>query len=98
MRTIVSLDKDFDFGRQQWDLILFSWVSPSDSGPRVLDALKPHGIVVVEAGRDWFPLNGLLRSFQPLRVLRYEDEPAPSDFFGRREMHVVRLLAEKPAP
>jgi hypothetical protein len=34
--------------------------------------------------------------FEPLRVRRYEDEHAPSDFFGRSDMDVVRLMAETP--
>ena len=42
-------------------------------------------------------MNGLLKAFEPLRVLRYENQLASSDFFRRREMQVVRLLAEKPA-
>ena len=52
---------------------------------------------LVEAGRAWFPQNGLLKMFEPLRVLHYSDERAISDFFDRAEMPVVRLLAEKPS-
>jgi SAM-dependent methyltransferase len=96
LRTVVALDKDFDFGREQWDLILFSWMPPTDSAKRVVESLRPGGVVVVECARSWFPMNGLLRMFEPLRVVHYEDKVAPSDFFSRRDMPVVRLVAEKP--
>ena len=97
VRTVVAADTAFEFGKEQWDLILFSWVSPAMMAQRAIDALRPGGIVVVEAGGMWFPQNGLLELFEPLRVLHYTDDRAVSDFFDRAEMRVVRLLAEKPA-
>ena len=96
LRTIVASDHEFDFGREQWDLILFSWVPPTQPTARLIEALKPGGLMVVEHGEEWLPMNGLLKAFEPLRVLRYENQLASSDFFRRREMQVVRLLAEKP--
>lgn len=96
LRTVVALDTEFDFGKEQWDLILYSWVPPTATAARAIEGLRPGGIVVVEAGRGWFPPNGLLKMFEPLRVLHYSDERAASDFFGRAEMFVVRLEAEKP--
>ncbi|HEV3485619.1 MAG TPA: hypothetical protein VG106_09445 [Vicinamibacterales bacterium] len=93
----MALDTEFDFGKEQWDLILFSWVPPTAMAARTIEALRPGGVVVVEAGRAWFPQNGLLKIFEPLRVLHYSAERAVSDFFNRAEMPVVRLLAEKPS-
>lgn len=98
LHTVPALAQDFDFGREHWDLILYSWVPPTQPTTRLIAALKPNGLIVVEHGEDWLPLNGLLKSFEALRILRYENELAPSDFFRRREMQVVRMLAEKPAP
>ena len=95
IHTQVSLDRDFDFGQEQWDLILFSWM-PVNLPARTADALRPGGVVVVESPEAWYPVNGLLRTFEGLRILRYEDRQQPADFFNRREMPVVRLLAEKP--
>ena len=96
IHTQVSLDKDFDFGRGQWDLILFSWM-PVNEPARVVDALRPGGVVVVESPAAWYPTNGLLMTFKDLRILRYEDRPLAGDFFERKIMPVVRLLAEKPS-
>jgi SAM-dependent methyltransferase len=98
VQTAVALDTTFDFGREQWDLVLYSWVPPTQSVDRVVAGLRPGGIVVVEAGRTWFPPNGLLKMFDALRIVHYEDRVAQSDFFSRREMPVVRLVAEKSAP
>jgi len=96
IHTRVSLDKDFDFGRAQWDLILFSWM-PVNEPARTMDALRPGGVVVVESPEAWYPRNGLLNTFVSLHVLRYEDRAQKGDFFDRKVMPVVRLLAERPA-
>ena len=96
IHTQISLDKDFDFGHGQWDLILFSWMPVNDPA-RTVEALRPGGVAVVESPEAWYPMNGLLRTFEGLRILRYEDRLQPADFFDRRAMPVVRLLAEKPA-
>lgn len=95
IRTVVALDSTFDFGTEQWDLILYSWMQPSGSAKKAVDGLRPGGIVVVEAGRAWFPPNGLLKMFDTLRIVHYEDRVAPSDFFNRSEMPTVRLVATK---
>jgi 2-polyprenyl-3-methyl-5-hydroxy-6-metoxy-1,4-benzoquinol methylase len=95
IHTQISLDKDFDFGHGQWDLILFSWMPVNDPA-RTVEALRPGGVAVVESPEAWYPINGLLRTFESLRILRYEDRLQPADFFDRRAMPVVRLLAEKP--
>lgn len=42
-------------------------------------------------------LSGLVRTFEGLRILRYEDQQQRGDFFDRKVTPVVRLLAEKPA-
>lgn len=95
IHTRVTLDKDFDFGHEQWDLILLSWM-PVNEPARILEALRPGGVLVFEGPEAWFPRNGLLKTFEPLRVLHYEDQVRPADYFEGREMSVVRLLAEKP--
>lgn len=96
LTTAVALDTAFDFGRERWDLILYSWVQPSASARQVVESLRSGGIVVVEAGRGWFQPNGLLKMFDALRIIHYEDRVAQSDFFNRSEMPIVRLVAEKP--
>ena len=99
LKTVVAKMEDFDFGVAQWDLILFSWVPlPGDTPRKVERGLTPGGIVVVEGQPAWFGGdNGLLRMLPGLRALRYEDTIAPSDFFNRQEMRVLRYCGEKRA-
>jgi SAM-dependent methyltransferase len=94
IHTQVALDKDFDFGHEQWDLILLSWMPVNDSA-RIVSALRPGGVLVFEGPEAWFPPNGLLKDFAALRVVHYEDKVRQADFFERKEIPVVRLLAEK---
>ena len=96
INTAIALDTDFDFGHGQWDLILYSWSHPAESWKKATDALRPGGIVVVEAGSSWFPENGLVKMFDGLRIVHYENRVGQSDFFNRSDMPIVRLLAEKP--
>lgn len=90
-------DSAFDFGTEQWDLILYSWTRPStpDAAARAIAGLKPGGIIVFEGGRGFFPPNGALDMFNSLRILRYEDVPTVSDYFNREQMNVLRLVAVK---
>ena len=42
-------DERFDFGKDQWDLVVLSYVGLRHLIPRIHDSLKPGGIVMVEA-------------------------------------------------
>lgn len=108
LTTHVQSDEEFEFGSARWDLIVLSYVGVRGILDRIHTALKPGGIVVLEAyhrdatqgssiGRDvvW-DTNELLVAFGRLRIIRYEDTEAPADFGGRRETRVVRLCAQKP--
>lgn len=89
-------DRDYNFGKERFDLILFSWTMPLVPIQKIVDALKPGGIIVMECGADFVGRNEMLKIFDPLRILRYEIVRAQSDFYDRRETDVLRLVAEKP--
>jgi SAM-dependent methyltransferase len=105
--TEVARDDDFDWGDGRWDLIVLSYVGAREYAGKVLRALRPGGMVVVEAfhrdatkmrpigGAVVFDTNELLQLFAPLRVVRYEDTDAVGDF-GQSYTRVVRLAAVKP--
>lgn len=95
--TATVPDTEYDFGHERFDLILASWMTLSPGCPRkVVDALKPGGLFVLEGSASWFPRNALLKSMDDLVVVRYEIVNARSDFFNRTEMEVVRMVARKP--
>jgi SAM-dependent methyltransferase len=100
-------DEQFEFGSEQWDLIVLSYVALRHLPARLVQSLKPGGLVVVEGfhrdatknasigGAVVFDTNELLKLFEGLRILRYEDAEAVADF-GMRSTRVVRLAAQRP--
>ena len=107
LTTLTVGDDHFDFGKAQWDLIVLSYVSFRGTMPRIVESLKPGGLVVVEAfhrdslkngpigGGVLYDTNELLKLFERFRVIVYEDVEDKSDF-GPGTNRVVRLLAQKP--
>ena len=107
LTALAVRDDQFDFGKEQWDLIVLSYVGLRHMVPRICDALSPGGLVVVEAfHRDAtkndrigagvvFDTNELPRLFECLRVVRYE-EPTDMADFGLEPARLVRLAARKP--
>ena len=89
-------DSQFEFGSERFDLILFSWTMPLIPVQKVIGALKPGGIVVMECAADFVGQNQMLKMFDALRIVRYEIVQAKADFYDRRETEVLRLLAKKP--
>ena len=106
--TQVARAEEYDWGEARWDLIVLSYVGAREYASTVVRALRPGGMVVVEAfHRDAtktrsigaavvFGTNELLEVFAPLRVVRYEDVDAVADFGGQANTRVVRLAAVRP--
>jgi SAM-dependent methyltransferase len=101
LNIVVARDADFDMGVAKWDLILLSYVEIRDNAEKVIRALAPGGIVVAEyfhkdsgGAPGSFADNELVRLFEKLRVIRYEDTEAVADF-GMQQTRLVRLCAEK---
>ena len=97
LHTSAVPDSEYDFGKERFDLILFSWSMPLVPVQRVLDALKHGGIVVMECGTDFLPdRNAMLHVFDPLEIVQYQLVRAKSDWEGRRVVNTIRLVARKP--
>jgi 2-polyprenyl-3-methyl-5-hydroxy-6-metoxy-1,4-benzoquinol methylase len=106
LRTEIATAEQFDFGENRWDLILLSYVGGRELTGKLEKALKPGGIVVLEAfhrdatrgrsigGGVVFDSGELIRFFPSLRVVRYE-EPVTTADFGLQQVRVVRYCAEK---
>jgi SAM-dependent methyltransferase len=84
----------FDYGRQRWDLVVGMYMHGliTRNAAKIVESLKPRGIVVVEGfhrdlgrpglqgGPIGYQTNELLRAFDRLRVLHYEDTLGPADW------------------
>ena len=85
---------------------MLSYVSSREWVETIHRALRPGGLVMLEAFHDdatkngsigrgvVFETNELLERFSDFRILDYEDTTAAADF-GKGETRVVRLLAMK---
>lgn len=93
--AVVSSDASYNFGNNRFDLILFSWSMPLVDVRKVVNALKPGGIVVMEFGPGFTGRNGMLKLFDDLVIEHYEATRATSDFSDRRETEIFRLIARK---
>jgi hypothetical protein len=63
-------DSEYDFGKERFDLILFSWTMPLVPVAKVVDSLKPGGMVVMECAADFVGRNGMLKKFDALEIVR----------------------------
>lgn len=100
--AVHASDEEFEFGRERWDLIAIIYAIEKRSVHRVRDALKPGGLVVIEAGHSETPegtfefgSNELLEIFKGFRILKYEDTSGTYDW-GPERIRLVRLIAQKP--
>lgn len=97
LHTAAVRDSEYEFGKERFDLVLFSWTMPLVPVQKVADSLKPGGIVVMECGADFLSgRNEMLHIFDPLQIIRYEIVRAKSDFYDRRDTDVLRMVARKP--
>lgn len=105
-----DVDK-FDYGKERWDLVLGLYMHEylTRNAGKVMDSLKPGGLLVVEGihrdvnkdnlqGEKYGHFsNELPKVFGRLRVRHYEDTTAKTDWerSGGKPVPVVRLLAVK---
>ena len=105
LNAVLKSADEFDYGRNQWDLIIGIFMHEifSRNAARIVEGLKPGGLVVVEGfyggavakrapGRQ---SNELLRVFDSLRITHYQDLTAPADWSGGRPQPIVRFVARK---
>lgn len=107
LKAEIQRMEEFDFGDQRWDLILLSYVGSRGLADKVQRALKPGGVLVIEAfhrdatkevpigGAVVFNTGELPPLFPELRVVRYE-EPVTDADFGQIKVRVVRYCGERP--
>ncbi len=101
LEAILCGDEEFDFGREQWDLVAILYAMEKRSVRRARESLKQGGLLVVEAGRktdrglpheyEQGELRRLLRGF---RIHRYEEVDDVADWDLKR-VPLVRAIAER---
>jgi 2-polyprenyl-3-methyl-5-hydroxy-6-metoxy-1,4-benzoquinol methylase len=110
INAIRETEAAFDYGADQWDLIVFTYepfpITSAAYVERLGTALKPGGIIVVESlsQEDQTPNRTpvsidparLLTAFntQQFRILRFEDTMGKSDW-NAGQKRLVRMVAEK---
>jgi SAM-dependent methyltransferase len=105
--TLVLQDaNEFDYGREQWDLVAVIYFDPRPYAKKIYSALKPGGVVVVEGfHRDAtkkirigagvvFDSGELRELFKGFEVLRYEEVEDVADW-GLEKVRLVRLVGRK---
>ena len=107
--TVKTTYKDFEFGTEQWDLIvmILSWAPVSDPVfvARLHTSLRPGGVVifehVLETEKQSFPAyvqglppNALLAHFKDFHIQKYEEGVWPGDW-GGPPAELVRMVARK---
>ena len=108
VETVVDDVDRFDYGRQRWDLVVGMYMHAmiTRNAAKIIDSLKPAGIIVVEGfhrdlnrkglqgGDIGYRSNELPRAFDRLRVLYYQDTVGHADWEGSgQDAPVVRFIA-----
>ncbi|MBF9219619.1 class I SAM-dependent methyltransferase [Hymenobacter ruricola] len=108
--TTVEQDAErFDWGTNKWDLILMCYAGGREFPARVFEALKPGGLVVLEAFHHdavqqaridegvVFNTDELKQLYAAtgLKIVRYEEPMGIADF-SKKQVRLVKLVARKP--
>jgi SAM-dependent methyltransferase len=110
IETLVIPYEQLDWGKEKWDLIVFSYFFPQDALPKVWDSLKPGGLILVEGFHidtarvrpvgGGYHDNELFRVLKDYRMLQYEDVQDRQEWgrpYGATN-RLVRVLAQKSVP
>jgi SAM-dependent methyltransferase len=109
INAIVGSEDAFDYGTEQWDLIVFVYepfpISTTPYVQRLHRSLRTGGIIVIEGfGEEEGVKNRpttaidpgrLLAAFKDFRLIHYQDVVASPDWGGPKPRRLVRMVAEK---
>jgi SAM-dependent methyltransferase len=112
LSTEVADMAKYDWGTSKWDLIVLSYAGGRDYADRVMRALKPGGIVVLEAfhmdatnrlqvvGGDYrvfFNTDELPKLYTAAGLkILRYEEPVGSADFTKEQLRLVKMVAQKP--
>jgi len=107
LNAIRGTENAFDYGSNQWDLIVFMYepfpVTSAAYVDRLRQSMRPGGIIVIESFGEEEEVKSrpstaidpgrLLTAFKDFRLLHYQDVVAKADW-GLDERRLVRMVAE----
>jgi 2-polyprenyl-3-methyl-5-hydroxy-6-metoxy-1,4-benzoquinol methylase len=95
IRALVARDDEFEYGDDQWDLIVITYVRDltKEDAAQFWKGLKTGGIVVYENGAD--ASNSVLRAFLGYQIIRFEDIQTVPEWNPENRIRVQRLIAQK---
>lgn len=97
LTTVRASHDEFDYGTARWDLIVqtyaFTRLSDNAYRRRLLDSLKPGGVLIIE-GFGAAPRNAFLEGFQELVVMYYEAREDVADW-GMGKAPLLRFAGRK---
>jgi 2-polyprenyl-3-methyl-5-hydroxy-6-metoxy-1,4-benzoquinol methylase len=109
INAIRGTEDAFDYGTEQWDLIVFVYepfpITTAAYVQRLHRSLRPGGSIVIEGfGEEETAKNRpvtaivperLLAAFKDFRLLNYQDVVASPDWGGPKPRRLVRMVTEK---
>jgi 2-polyprenyl-3-methyl-5-hydroxy-6-metoxy-1,4-benzoquinol methylase len=109
INAILGTEDAFDYGTEQWDLIVFVYepfpITTAGYVRRLRQSLRPGGLIVIEGfGEEEIVKNRpvtaidperLLAAFKDFRLLHYQDAVATPDWGPPKPRRLVRMIAEK---
>lgn len=101
LEAVLCGDEEFDFGREQWDMIAVIYALEKRSVRRAREALKQGGLLVVESGRKIgtglpfeYETGELKRLLKGFRIHKYEETEDVADW-DLKKVPLVRVIAER---
>jgi SAM-dependent methyltransferase len=86
-----------DYGSSRYDLIVLMYMGRIEGlADRVVDSLRPDGLVVIEHYAGGYAPGSLPKVFSRLEVLQNVEEDGYPDYDYRNKGRVVRFLARRP--
>jgi len=107
IHAVVASADDFEYGSGRYDLIYatFEHQIVTRNADKLVPALKPGGMIVIEGFQEdvskevgrplGHGVNELLRAFDRLRIVFYEDTIGPADWNDGKPSPIVRFIARK---
>lgn len=106
INAVLTNYENYDFGKDEWDLVLLLYVPFRNIAERVVESLSENGGLIVEAyhtdarrfgkfgDKVTFKTGELIEIFAGLKIYKYEEAADFSDF-GEGKVPIVRLYAGK---